>query len=64
MVRGRRLVSCGARSVREARPRKLDTNVLVYTVDTADPDRQQRALAALDDPGFDFVVSAQVLSEF
>ncbi len=42
----------------------IDTNILVYSVDTAHPDRQQRALAALDDPAFDFVVSAQVLGEF
>lgn len=42
----------------------LDTNVLVYSVDTADPNRQARALALLDDPAYDFVLSAQVLGEF
>lgn len=42
----------------------LDTNILVYSVDTADEDRQQRALAVLADPSYEFVLSAQVLGEF
>lgn len=42
----------------------LDTNVLVYSVDTGDQVRQTRALALLGDPAYDFVLSAQVLGEF
>jgi predicted nucleic acid-binding protein len=43
----------------------VDTNVLVYAVDAADPAKRQRALAVLEPTGeTDLVVSAQVLSEF
>ena len=42
----------------------VDTNVLVYAVDTADPGKRASARAVLDEPGRDLVVSAQVLSEF
>jgi predicted nucleic acid-binding protein len=43
----------------------VDTNVWVYAVDSADPDKRARALALLN-PAADAVpvVSAQVLSEF
>ena len=43
----------------------VDTNVLVYAQDVADPDKHGRALAVLAelDP-VDLVVSAQVLNEF
>lgn len=43
----------------------LDTNVLVYAVDEADPDKRDRArqLLAEADPG-DLVLSTQVLCEF
>ncbi|HXG40489.1 MAG TPA: PIN domain-containing protein [Candidatus Limnocylindrales bacterium] len=42
----------------------VDTNVLVYAVDRADPERQAAARALLDSPQYDFVLSAQVLAEF
>ena len=43
----------------------LDTNVLVYELDGADPGKQQRARGVLDPAGAgDFVISTQVLSEF
>lgn len=41
----------------------LDTNVLVYALDDADPDKKQTARALLTETA-DVVVSAQVLSEF
>lgn len=41
----------------------LDTNVLVYAVDNADPAKTQTARAMLTETA-DVVVSAQVLSEF
>ena len=43
----------------------VDTNVWVYAVDAADPDKRARALAAIaPEPGRDLVVSTQVLTEF
>lgn len=43
----------------------VDTNIWVYTVDTADPTKRQRALEAVAPvPGRDLVVSTQVLTEF
>jgi predicted nucleic acid-binding protein len=42
----------------------VDTNVLVYAVDTADAGKRATARAFLDQPGRDLVISAQVLSEF
>lgn len=42
----------------------LDTSVLVYLFDDADPDKQQRARVLLGDPGYHFVLSTQVLGEF
>lgn len=42
----------------------LDTNVPVYAVDTSEPAKRRTALDVLRDTGQDFVVSAQVLSEF
>ncbi len=43
----------------------VDTNVWVYAVDTADPDKRARALAVTAAaPGRDLVVSTQVLTEF
>jgi predicted nucleic acid-binding protein len=43
----------------------VDTNIWVYTVDTADPTKRQRALEAVAPvPGRDLVVSTQVLMEF
>lgn len=43
----------------------LDTNVLVYTFDTADEAKQQRAQSLLREiPAASLVVSAQVLGEF
>jgi len=41
----------------------LDTNVLVYAMDNADPAKKQTARALLTETA-DVVVSAQVLSEF
>ena len=45
--------------------RFVDTNVLIYDIDAADPRKQARARAILDpaDAG-DLVISSQVLSEF
>lgn len=43
----------------------VDTNVLIYDIDAADPRKQARARAILDPSGAgDLVVSTQVLSEF
>ena len=43
----------------------VDSNVLVYAVDSADPAKQSRARAVLEpSPHLDLVVSAQVLGEF
>jgi predicted nucleic acid-binding protein len=43
----------------------LDTNVLVYAYDPADPAKQQRALELMSSLGHEeIVISAQVLSEF
>ena len=43
----------------------IDTNVLVYAWDEADPAKKQQALAALDpNVDDDLVLSTQVLSEF
>ena len=43
----------------------LDTNVLIYEIDSADPRKQKRARAVLDPAGAgDLVISSQVLSEF
>jgi predicted nucleic acid-binding protein len=43
----------------------VDTNVWVYTVDDAEPDKQAQARHVLEPtPGKDLVVSAQVLGEF
>ncbi len=43
----------------------VDTNVWVYAVDTADPDKRQRALeVTAPAPGRDLVISTQVLTEF
>jgi predicted nucleic acid-binding protein len=43
----------------------IDTNVLVYAVDDADPAKRDRARALLENAGpGDFVLSTQVLSEF
>lgn len=45
-------------------PLFLDTNVLVYAFDRSEPTKRAVAQALLDDPGADYVTSAQVLSEF
>src|SRR4051812_30852870 len=43
----------------------VDTNVWVYGVDAADPDKQRVALSVLESAGTDdLVISAQVLGEF
>ncbi|MDX2343068.1 MAG: PIN domain-containing protein [Acidimicrobiia bacterium] len=42
----------------------IDTNVLVYAVDGSEPEKQATAQRVLSDPELDFVISAQVLSEF
>ena len=42
----------------------VDTNVLVYAVDEADPAKRDRARAVLADSAAQLVLSAQVLSEF
>ena len=43
----------------------VDTNVWVYAVDTADPDKRKRAMdATAPASGRDLVVSTQVLTEF
>jgi len=42
----------------------VDTNVLVYAQDAADPEKQRRARDALRLHADDLVLSAQVLSEF
>jgi predicted nucleic acid-binding protein len=44
----------------------LDTNVLVYAVDSADRTKQATALAVLEDPSLraGFAISTQVLQEF
>ncbi|MDA8067049.1 MAG: PIN domain-containing protein [Actinomycetota bacterium] len=43
----------------------LDTNVLVYTVDAAEPEKQARARELLRSPPVrGYAISAQVLSEF
>jgi predicted nucleic acid-binding protein len=43
----------------------VDTNVWVYTVDAADPERRRRALEVVGpDAPQDLVVSSQVLAEF
>jgi predicted nucleic acid-binding protein len=42
----------------------VDTNVLVYAIDTADPEKRAAARAFLHEPGQDMVISAQILSEF
>ncbi len=42
----------------------VDTNVLVYSVDDADPRKRDAARALLADRGADLMVSAQVLAEF
>ena len=42
----------------------VDTNVLVYAQDAADPEKQQRARDVLRARADDLVLSAQVLSEF
>jgi predicted nucleic acid-binding protein len=42
----------------------VDTNVLVYAVDAADPNKQATARKLLEERGADLVISAQVLSEF
>jgi predicted nucleic acid-binding protein len=41
----------------------LDTNVFVYSVDNADPDKQRRAQQVLRETS-DIVVSTQVMNEF
>lgn len=42
----------------------VDTNVLVYAVDDADPVKRDRAREVLGDSAAQLVLSAQVLSEF
>jgi predicted nucleic acid-binding protein len=43
----------------------VDTNVWVYAVDTADPEKQRRALEVIaPQAGRELVVSTQVLTEF
>jgi predicted nucleic acid-binding protein len=42
----------------------VDTNVLVYAVDDADPVKRDRARGVLADSAAQLVLSAQVLSEF
>ena len=42
----------------------LDTNVLVYSVDTAEPEKRRIARALLRERADELVLSAQVLSEF
>ncbi len=42
----------------------VDTNVIVYAVDAADPGKRTIARRLLEDRGADLVISAQVLSEF
>jgi predicted nucleic acid-binding protein len=45
-------------------PAFLDTNVVVYAFDRSEPAKRAAAQALLEDPGADYVSSAQVLSEF
>ena len=45
-------------------PTFLDTNVLVYAFDRSEPAKMQTAQQLLADPDADFVISAQVCSEF
>ena len=46
-------------------PTFVDTNVWVYAVDAADPDKRRRALeVTAPGPGRDLVISTQVLTEF
>jgi predicted nucleic acid-binding protein len=42
----------------------VDTNVLVYSVDTSEPEKRARALEVLASTPENIVISAQVLSEF
>ena len=42
----------------------IDTSVLVYAWDEADPAKKQQALSALDPVADDLVLSTQVLNEF
>ena len=42
----------------------LDTNVLVYAFDRSEPEKMESAQRLLADSDRDFVISAQVLSEF
>ena len=42
----------------------LDTNVLVYAFDRSEPAKMEVAQRVLANPDADFVISAQVLSEF
>lgn len=42
----------------------VDTNVLLYAVDIAEPEKRATAAALLAADAHDFVVSTQVLSEF
>ncbi|MDJ0663187.1 MAG: PIN domain-containing protein [Acidimicrobiia bacterium] len=42
----------------------LDTNVLVYAFDRSEPAKMEVAQRLLADPDADYVISAQVLSEF
>lgn len=42
----------------------VDTNVLVYSVDTSEPEKRTRALELLASTPANLVVSAQVLGEF
>jgi predicted nucleic acid-binding protein len=42
----------------------VDTNVLVYAVDAADPRKRTIARRLLEERGADMAISAQVLSEF
>lgn len=42
----------------------LDTNVIVYAYDDADPAKRDRARAVLADESIEAIISTQVLSEF
>ena len=42
----------------------VDTDVLVYAVDSADPRKRAAARSLLEEAAADLVISAQVLSEF
>lgn len=42
----------------------VDSNVLIYAFDSAEPDRRQVAVRILGDADYELVISAQVLSEF